>query len=231
MPREVGIGVPSKYLLFPVLSFGNEDTVTLKRARRVKPQRTKKERRRVSRGVRRPRAKAQEAGATPKEICKTNVSPCTHRASKFYRRGSSQEKKKKKKKHKIYTYQIRQRIQLLPHQTALTPPPRDLPIHKVEEEPERHECQRCPYVTVGVWGAKTVAHGREDGHETAKAWRIVSHVQTSGLEGSKGEQTIEFGNQVSEVESSGGVLVGLLIWGKGTGESGPDHGEVACVLC
>lgn len=212
--------------------------MTLKRARRVKPQRTKKERRRVSRGVRRPRAKAQEAGATPKEICKTNVSPCTHRASKFYRRGSSPQRRlnislreKKKKKKQIYTYQIRQRIQLLPHQTALTPPPRDLPIHKVEEEPERHECQRCPYVTVGVWGPETVAHGREDGHETAKAWRIVSHVQTSGLEGSKGEQTIEFSNQVSEVESSGGVLVGLLIWGKGTGESGPDHGEVACVLC
>ena len=189
MPREVGIGVPSKYLLFPVLSFGNEDTVTLKRARRVKPQRTKKERRRVSKGVRRPSAKAQEAGATPKEICKIDISPCTHRASKFYRRGSSQQRRLNMglKKSQIYTYQIRQRIQLLPHQTALTPPPRDLPIHKVEEEPKRHECQRCPYVAIGVWGAETVAHGGEDGHETAEAWRIVSHVQTSGLDDSKGE--------------------------------------------
>ena len=56
-------------------------------------------------------------------------------------------------------------------------------------------------------------------------------MQTSGFEDSKGEQTIEFSNQVSEVESSAGVLVRLLIWGKGTGEGGPDHGEVAGVLC
>jgi len=63
------MGVPSKYLLFPVESLGTAETVTLKRARRVRPQRTKKERRSVSRGVRRPRAKAQMVGATPKEIC------------------------------------------------------------------------------------------------------------------------------------------------------------------
>lgn len=62
------MGVPSKYLLLPVLSFGREETVTLKRARRVSPQRTKKERNRLSSGVRRPRAKAHDAGATPKEI-------------------------------------------------------------------------------------------------------------------------------------------------------------------
>lgn len=40
--REVGIGVPSKYLLFPVASLGTLPTVTLKRANRVSPQRTKK---------------------------------------------------------------------------------------------------------------------------------------------------------------------------------------------
>ena len=68
MPKEVGIGVPSKYLLLPVLSLGREETVTLKRARRVSPQRTKKERNKVSSGVRRPRAKAHTAGATPNEI-------------------------------------------------------------------------------------------------------------------------------------------------------------------
>lgn len=68
MPNDVGIGVPSKYLLLPELSLGNAETVTLKRARRVKPQRTKNERRNVSSGVRRPRAKAQAAGATPKDI-------------------------------------------------------------------------------------------------------------------------------------------------------------------
>lgn len=68
MPSEVGMGNPSKYLLLPVASLGTAATVTLKRARRVRPQRTKKERKTVSRGVRRPRAKAAVAGATPKEI-------------------------------------------------------------------------------------------------------------------------------------------------------------------
>jgi len=46
MEREVGIGVPSKYLLFPVASLGTFATVILKRARRVRPQRTKKVRKR-----------------------------------------------------------------------------------------------------------------------------------------------------------------------------------------
>jgi hypothetical protein len=35
-----GTGVPSKYLDLPVLSFGSMATVTLKRANRVRPQRT-----------------------------------------------------------------------------------------------------------------------------------------------------------------------------------------------
>ncbi|KAI4210194.1 MAG: hypothetical protein LQ351_006948 [Letrouitia transgressa] len=69
MHRLVGMGVPSKYFDFPVASLGSEETVTLKRARRVRPQRTKKDRRRVSSGVRRPRAKAHAAGETPKETC------------------------------------------------------------------------------------------------------------------------------------------------------------------
>lgn len=64
---EVGIGVPSKYCDFPVASFGSIATVTLKRARRVRPHRTKKVRSRWSRGVRRPREKAAAAGDTPKE--------------------------------------------------------------------------------------------------------------------------------------------------------------------
>lgn len=64
----VGIGVPSKYFDFPVASLGRAATVTLKRARRVNPQRTKKVRKRWSTGVRRPIAKATAAGATPKEI-------------------------------------------------------------------------------------------------------------------------------------------------------------------
>jgi hypothetical protein len=66
--RVVGIGVPSKYFDFPVASLGTAATVTLKRARRVRPQRTKKVRKRWSTGVRRPIANATTAGATPKEI-------------------------------------------------------------------------------------------------------------------------------------------------------------------
>ena len=68
MARLEGIGVPSKYLLLPVASLGNAATVTLKRARRVRPQRTKKERRRVSSVLLRPSAKAHTAGETPKDI-------------------------------------------------------------------------------------------------------------------------------------------------------------------
>ena len=67
--KLVGIGVPSKYLLFPVSSFGNADTVTLKRANRVRPQRTKNERRSESIVVLRPNAKAHAAGETPNETC------------------------------------------------------------------------------------------------------------------------------------------------------------------
>jgi hypothetical protein len=65
--REVGIGVPSKYLLLPVASLGTLATVMLKRARRVRPQRTKNVRKRWSTGVRRPIAKAAAAGETPNE--------------------------------------------------------------------------------------------------------------------------------------------------------------------
>jgi hypothetical protein len=65
--KLVGIGVPSKYLLFPLASLGTLATVMLKRARRVRPQRTKKVRKTWSAGVRRPIAKAAAAGERPKE--------------------------------------------------------------------------------------------------------------------------------------------------------------------
>jgi hypothetical protein len=67
MERVVGIGVPSKYLDFPDLSFGSNATVTLNRASRVRPQRTKKVRRRWSTEERTPMEKAAAAGAMPKE--------------------------------------------------------------------------------------------------------------------------------------------------------------------
>jgi hypothetical protein len=69
MDNEVGIGVPSKYLLFPVASFGTFATVMLKRASRVRPQRTKNVRKMWSAGVRRPMANAAAAGESPKETC------------------------------------------------------------------------------------------------------------------------------------------------------------------
>ena len=68
--NEVGMGVPSKYWLFPEASFGTLATVILNRASRVRPQRTKKARKRWSTGVRRPRANAAAAGEMPKETCK-----------------------------------------------------------------------------------------------------------------------------------------------------------------
>lgn len=68
IPRVVGMGVPSKYLLLPVTSLGTDATVTLKRARRERPHKTKKLRTMVSKKVRKPMLKAQAAGATPNEI-------------------------------------------------------------------------------------------------------------------------------------------------------------------
>jgi hypothetical protein len=67
MDKLVGMGVPSKYFDFPLASLGTLATVMLKRAKRVRPQRTKKVRNRWSAGVRRPIAKAAAAGETPNE--------------------------------------------------------------------------------------------------------------------------------------------------------------------
>lgn len=60
--------MPSKYFDLPLLSFGTTAAVTLKRASLVRPQRTKKLRKRRSVKVRIPIPNAAEAGATPKEI-------------------------------------------------------------------------------------------------------------------------------------------------------------------
>lgn len=142
IPKLVGIGVPSKYLDFPVASLGTLATVTLKRAKRVRPQRTKKERSRVSIGLRRPRAKAHTAGETPKETWWKEVS---HNVSRLMRvecslpvfvgsrhhsdlcpwqlpacfrsckRTMSILQWKQRCTNDRSTYQIRQRVQLLPH--------------------------------------------------------------------------------------------------------------------
>ncbi len=68
------------------------------------------------------------------------------------------------------TYQIRQRIQLLSHQTALAPPPRNLPIHKVKKQAKRHESQSSPDWSIGVRGSEAESHGADDGHETTESW-------------------------------------------------------------
>jgi hypothetical protein len=115
----MGIGVPSKYFDLPVASLGTMATVTLKRARRVRPQRTKKARRRWSTGVRRPRLKAAAAGPTPKETW------CIVNYWKLALGGP--------KRH-IGAYQVGEGVQFLTHKTGLLPPPSDLTIHKVEKQ-------------------------------------------------------------------------------------------------
>ncbi|KAL9010767.1 MAG: hypothetical protein Q9173_004334 [Seirophora scorigena] len=164
MPRLLGMGVPSKYLDLPVLSLGREETVTLKRARRVRPQRTKKARRRVSSGVRRPSAKAAEAGATPKEIC-IAVKRQEVGGKKAFFRDAGERKRRR-------TYEISQGIEFLAHQAALLPPARDLAVHEVEEEAEGHEGESEPHGAVGLGGAKAIPHREKDGHEAAEAWMV-----------------------------------------------------------
>jgi len=75
------------------------------------------------------------------------------------------------------TYQISERIKLLAHQRSLLPPPRDLAIHKVEEETERDEAEREVEVgVVGRVGLDAVAEGGEDGHDAAEACVSYQHV-------------------------------------------------------
>ena len=72
------------------------------------------------------------------------------------------------------THQISQRIQLLPHQTALLPPPCHLPIHEVEEETKGYKRKGDIDGAVGVGRAETVAHGGEDGHEAAESCSVTN---------------------------------------------------------
>jgi hypothetical protein len=154
---EVGIGVPSKYFDLPVASLGSIATVTLKRARRVRPQRTKKVSRMWSSGVRRPREKAAAAGATPKDI----YIAC------MVRGGSGEGRI-------IVTYQISERIELLAHERGLLPPARYLSVHEVEGQAQGDETE-CP-VEVGVVcgvALDAVAEGGEDGHDAAEACATI----------------------------------------------------------
>lgn len=82
-----------------------------------------------------PRAKAQAAGETPKEIC-TVVSLVSLLHSMRVQ---------------LRLYQISERVQLGTHQTALLPPSRNHAVEEVEEEAERHESQSRPNVARVMW--------------------------------------------------------------------------------
>jgi hypothetical protein len=68
------------------------------------------------------------------------------------------------------TYQIGQRVQLLPHHAAFLPPARHLAVHEVEEETKREEGQRGPEIAERRRFAEAVAHRREDGHDATEPW-------------------------------------------------------------
>lgn len=74
------------------------------------------------------------------------------------------EKKKRRR-----AYEISQGIEFLAHQAALLPPARDLAVHEVEEEAERHEGESEPHGAMGLGGAKAIPHRGKDGHEAAEA--------------------------------------------------------------
>lgn len=97
-----------------------------------------------------PMAKAQDAGAAPKEICQS-VSKENTTATSL-----------------VYAYQIGQRVQLCTHLTALLSPSSHHAIEEVEEQAEGHEAERHPEVG-RVGGVDAVAHGGGDRHEAAEA--------------------------------------------------------------
>lgn len=91
MLKDVGIGVPSKYFDFPEASCGRCVAVTLKRARRVRPQRTKTVRNNVSNCVRKPSENAQTAGATPNEIWQVSYEHTLNTSYEFQLTKSARE--------------------------------------------------------------------------------------------------------------------------------------------
>lgn len=83
---------------------------------------------------------------------------------------------KKKKK----TYQVSQRIQLLPHHAALLAPARDAAVHEVEEQAGGQEGEGEVEVSLVGGVAEAVPQRREDGHDAAEAVElrdVVGHVQ------------------------------------------------------
>src|SRR5690349_14813777 len=79
-------------------------------------------------------------------------------------------------------YQIRERVQLLSHETGLLPPPCDLAVHEVEEQSEwdEAECEVEVRVVVGVV-LYAVAQRGKDGHDTAEAYASCQRVDMQCL--------------------------------------------------
>ena len=77
-------------------------------------------------------------------------------------------------KESLVTYQVRQRIQFLTHETAPLPPSRNFSVHEVEEKPKGHEGERRPYGCVRIRRTKAIPHGAENGHEATEAYGFES---------------------------------------------------------
>lgn len=98
------------------------------------------------------------------------------------------------------THKVRQTVQLLAHQTALSPPSGNLAIHKVEKESKGHESQRRPNISIIVRGTETVLHAADNGHETAEPYfhaSLVLALQDGKYKG--GEGTIQFSDQIGQM--------------------------------
>ena len=68
------------------------------------------------------------------------------------------------------TYQVSKRIQLLAHEAALLPPPRNFSVEKVKKQSKGQEPQRDPNHSVLRGIAEAVAQRGEDGHGSATAY-------------------------------------------------------------
>ena len=106
--RLVGMGVPSKYLTFPLLSLDSSATVALKRARRASPQQTKNVKTTTSKIFWNPQANPRTAGARPNEIYK--------QTTKLYLETDQEycgNKQRQSQYNKVISYQVSKENQAL----------------------------------------------------------------------------------------------------------------------
>lgn len=143
--------------------------------------------------------KATIAGATPNEICRSRL------AGQPDPSGPQQVGEQRP----AGTYQVCERVQLLSHETALLPPPRNLAVKSIKEEAKRQETQRQPEMTERVGVAQAIAQGGEYRHDAAEAWSRVptskrgSYTATVGRRRrSVGVRTVEERDEVGEVHGA-----------------------------